>query len=146
MTLTKWTLIFFATYAVLEGVTVGLVGLAFKLSFQSLLLPSAMLLGCGLMFAVLTYWSRQALNRPQICALRFGITAFVGLPIFALVLAFSAVSLGLIPRTLVMSYFIPVVPVGCVIAAASTYVSVRKKAEALLANDRRPTTNDGFYD
>jgi hypothetical protein len=142
MTLTRWAVLFVATYAILEGVTVGLVGFVFRLSFQSLLLPYAMLLGCGLMFAFLTYWARRG-DRPKICALRFAITILLGFPIFALVLVFSAISLGLVQQPVVINYFIPVALVGCVIASVSTYLSVRKKAEALFANDQRRTTNDG---
>jgi hypothetical protein len=143
MTLTKWVFLSVATFALLEGVTVGLVGLAFRLSFQRLLLPYAMLLACGLMFAFLTYWGRQALDRPKICALRFAITVFVGFPIFALVLVFSAISLGLVQQPAAINYFILVALVGGVIASVSTCLSVCKKAEALFANNQRRTTNDG---
>ena len=146
MTLTKWAFLFVATYALLEGVTVGVVGFALRVSFQSLVLPYAMLLGCGLMFAFLTYWARQALDRPKVCALRFAITVFVGFPVFALVLVFSAVSLGLVQHSTVISYFVPVALVGCVIASISTYLSVGKKVGALFTNEQRRTTTDSLHD
>lgn len=146
MTLTKWTFPFVVTFALLEAVTVGLVGFVFKISLQSLFVPYAMLLGCGLMFAFFTYWARQALDRPKTCALRFAVTVFVGYPVFALVLAVSAVSLGLVQYPTVVNYFIPAGVVGNVIASAATYLAVRKKLEALSVNDQRRATKDGAHD
>lgn len=141
MTLRKWTSVFFVTYALLEAVFIGLVGLAFTVSVRGLLLPYAMLLGCGLMFALLTYWARQALDRPRTCALRFALTVLIGFPIFASVLAFSAINLGLVSRAILMHYLMPAALVGCGITSASMYVSVPKKAEVSGQRQRRTTTD-----
>jgi hypothetical protein len=72
MSLAKWTLIFFATYAVVEAVFVGFAGLTLNISIRALLLPYLELLVCALVLAPVIYWVLQSRERPRCTSICFG--------------------------------------------------------------------------
>jgi hypothetical protein len=130
MKFAQWVLAFFATYAALATILVGLASQILSLSFQSLILPFMMLLGCGLLLSFLVYWVRQSYERPKTCALRFALVVFVYLQLFALVILLSASSIGILSRVTLLHDFIPLLAPGAAISASVAYVLTLKQLQA----------------
>jgi hypothetical protein len=129
MSFVRWTSIFFAGYASLEGITLGLAALALNRSFRSLSLPFAMQLCVGLLAGSLIYWARLSYDRPKSGALRFAFAIFFSLLLFMPALGLSVVRLGLVSsRTIWNNYAMAILP-GSAIAAFLTYRPVRKRLE-----------------
>lgn len=129
MSLAKWTLIFFATYAVVEAVFVGFAGLTLNISVRDLLLPYLELLSCALVLAPVIHWVLQSRERPRSCAVRFALVIFFYLQLFSLVLTFNVVRLGIVSRATILDDTAPCILIGSVITSVVVYLSTRQRLE-----------------
>ncbi len=130
----RWVLAFLASYAVMGLIFVGLAGLAMNLFPGQLLLPYVMLLCSGLTAAVLTFWARQAYDRPKACAIRLALASFFGSNLFMLTVLVSVVKLGVLQESTAYGYAPYILP-GSALGAISVYVVARKKLEIRMGQD-----------
>jgi hypothetical protein len=129
MSIGRWTLVFFITYAALETVFVGLAGLALNISVRSLLLPYLILLFCALALGPPVRWALQARNQPRSCARRFALVVFFYLQLFSLVVSLSVIKLGIVSRTIILDDTAPCILAGSLITSGVVYVSTRRRLE-----------------
>jgi hypothetical protein len=123
----KWTLIFLATYSVLSAVLVAAVGRIFDVPVRSLALPFAMVAACGLPFSFLIHWVRRSYARPRTCAARLALAVFFYLLLFASVIGFSAVKVGIVSNSTIFHYVLPTLVPGAAISSATAYYLAIKR-------------------
>lgn len=125
----RWFAIGVVTYAACAAVPLIFVAVIFGL--KAVLLPYGLFLGCGLVLTPLLYWVRQARFQPKSCAIRFASLAFVYFQLFALIVLFSGIRLGVLQRSTVLHGYIPLLVPGAIISSAVVYTLTQKRLTAM---------------
>jgi len=118
-------------YLIFDLVFTGVVRLVVNVPFRHLLQMFVMVFACGVVAAVLTYWSNRAYRRPALRVFRLTVTAFVYAAMFMFVLLLTAANVGLVAKTSVLTYLLSTILPGSILAAISVYVSGRIKLKHL---------------
>ena len=126
----KWISLFLAAYAVGHGFLLALAGLVLNLRIRSLLLPYLLLLWCGFVCAVLTYWARQSYGRPKSGAVRLALAVFLYMNLYMGALLVSVVKLGVLSRGNALYGYAPYILPGSALGSLGVYVTVRWRLEA----------------
>jgi hypothetical protein len=124
----KWNLLFLTTYAALTVIFVGLVDHFLHSSFDLLLLPMALLFGCGTLFSLLVYWALRSRGKAQVFPIRFALGSFVYLQLFAAVLGFGASRVGVVSRSTLLHDYFPAILPGAVVTSVVIYLWARKRS------------------
>lgn len=123
----RWMSRFLLAYVVFDLLFVGLASLVLHFTFRNLLQSFALIFVCGVIASILTYWTREAYDKPGLCALRLALSFAVYLLLFMSTLLVSAARSGLIPRASIVPDFISLICPGSAIAAVAVYLSARSK-------------------
>jgi hypothetical protein len=126
----KFMFLFLLTYCVLAGVFVGLAGAFLNLPFRSLVMPFAMIVGCGLVLSFLIYWVRQSYEQRKSVSTRFALAIFFYLQLFAFVVGFSAARVGIVSWATILHDYVPLLVPGAAISSVVVYASTRKRLKA----------------
>jgi hypothetical protein len=131
-------LLFIMYYTIFQAVLVAAAAPMFHHFFgvdvrwSGLLFVFGLLASCGPIFVALIYWSREARDRPGVCAIRFGVSlsAMVMLYVSAAMLSALRVGLPSVSRSALASYFVTVVLVVAPISSLTTYLMRRRRLES----------------
>ena len=122
-------LLFIMYYTIFQGVLVAAAAPVFHyfgvdVNWTGLLLVFGLLACCGPIFVALIYWSREARDRPGVCAIRFGLSmsAMVMLYVSAAALSARRVGLPSVSRPALASYFVTVILVVAPISSLTAYL------------------------
>jgi hypothetical protein len=129
MSFAKWMTLASLAYATCEFLLLALVGIAARATIRSLWLPYLLLLGCWAVFAPLVYWVNCSHNSTKTYARLFASIASVYISCVGLAIAYSVVTLGMVSRGIVLSYFVPSIIPGAIIVWVTVYVIGLSRAE-----------------
>lgn len=127
----KWMSLFLLVYLAFDLAFVCLARLALDIASRYLLQSFVLILACGIIASFLTYWTRQAYDRPALCGFRLALSFFVYLMMFMSALLISGARSGLISRESILSNFISIICPGSAIAAIAVYFAAKNKLKQI---------------
>lgn len=128
--LATWFAAIFLGHATGMAALAGLAAAILKIPVHGLLVPYIALACCGLVLAPSLYWARLSRERPDSCAIRFGVGMFLYLQALMLALGFGAVRVGIISRVAAIHGFAPLVIPFSALASVLLYVAARQVLKA----------------
>jgi hypothetical protein len=118
------------------AIIVGVAGLVLNLPPRRLLVPYAMFLGGGLVFAPFLYWARLSRARPKTFAIRSAIAMFVCVEAVVLAGVFSAIWLDILPLTQGLTEDLPFLVIA---AGVVMYLWMRQRVAATDSGQSGPS-------